>query len=61
MNTQQFEQLQQASKLLVQANQLVQAALGSSEQCYAIHTQIEDAADSIDDVVRDADEQGITA
>lgn len=61
MNTQQFNKLQQALKLLAEANTLVQSALGASDTCYSIHNAIEDVEDEICNVIRDADEVGITA
>ena len=61
MDTAQFNKLQQALKLLNEANCLVQSALGASEQCYAIHTAIEDVEDELCNIIRDADEVGITA
>jgi hypothetical protein len=61
MNTAQFNKLQHALKLLNEANCLVQSALGAGEQCYAIHTAIEDVEDELCNIIRDADEVGITA
>lgn len=47
LTTQQVQQLEQAIQLLNQADVLLQAAIGHSEECYYIHTQIENAADDI--------------
>ena len=60
MNTAQFNKLQQALKLLSQADALVQEALGAGTVCYDIHNAIADVEDEICNVIRDADEVGIT-
>jgi hypothetical protein len=59
MNTLQFSKLQQALKLLAQADALVQQALGASDVCYSLHCAIEDVDDTICNIIRDADEVGI--
>jgi hypothetical protein len=59
MNTTQFNKLQQALKLLAQADALVQQALGAGDVCYNIHNAIEDVEDAVCNVIRDADEVGI--
>lgn len=47
LTDQQKQQLQQAMDLLHQADVLVQLAMGASDECYFIHTQIENAADDV--------------
>jgi translation elongation factor EF-G len=59
MNTAQFNQLQQALKLLAEADALVQSAMGACDECYSIHCAIEDVEDEICNVIRTADEEGI--
>lgn len=44
----QQQQLQQAIALLNQADVLVQQAMGHSDECYYIHSQIENAADDVE-------------
>lgn len=47
LTDQQKQQLQQAIDLLQQADVLVQLGMGASDECYYIHTQIENAADDV--------------
>ena len=61
MNTAQFNKLQQALKLLNEADVLVQEAMGACDECYAIHCAIEDIDEDICNVIRAADEEGISA
>lgn len=51
----QKEQLELAMALLNQADVLLQAALGASDECYFIHSQIENAADDIQDVITESE------
>ncbi len=44
----QQQQLQQAIALLNQADVLVQQAMGHSDECYYIHSQLENAADDVE-------------
>lgn len=48
--------LNQAADLLEQADALLQQALGHSDECYYIHSQIENAKDDIIDAIIVADE-----
>ena len=52
----QKQQLEQAMDLLNQADVLLQAALGASDECYFIHSQIENAADDIQDVITESED-----
>jgi hypothetical protein len=61
MNTQQFNKLQQALKLLAQVDALVQEALGAGTMCYDIHNAIADVEDEICNIIHTADEEGINA
>ena len=61
MNTAQFNKLQEALKMLAQADVLVQEALGAGDVCYNIHNAIEEVEDEICNVIRTADEEGINA
>lgn len=47
LTAEQKQQLQQAIDLLQQADVLVQLGMGASDECYFIHTQIENAADDV--------------
>jgi hypothetical protein len=60
MNTQQFNKLQQALKLLAQVDALVQEALGAGTMCYDIHNAIANVEDEICNIIHTADEVGIT-
>jgi hypothetical protein len=51
LTAEQQQQLQQAMDLLHQADVLVQLAMGASDECYFIHTQIENAADDVQDFI----------
>lgn len=52
----QQQQLQQAIALLNQADVLVQQAMGHSDECYYIHSQIENAADDVQDFMNTENE-----
>lgn len=52
----QQQQLQQAIDLLNQADVLVQQAMGHSDECYYIHSQIENAADDVQDFMNTENE-----
>lgn len=54
-----FYKLQQVIKLLDEADALLQEALGDSEECYYIATQIQNASDDVCDIVRAADEDSV--
>jgi hypothetical protein len=56
----QFYKLQEALKMLTNADVLVQEALGATEQCYDLHCAIENIYDEICDSIRIADEEGLT-
>ena len=60
MNTVQFNKLQLALRLLNEVDVLVQEALGDSTLCYDLHNAIANVDDEICNVIRDADEVGIT-
>ena len=49
----QNKQLLEAVELLHRADALVQKAMGASDECYYIHTQIENAADDVLDYMRE--------
>jgi len=61
MNTQQFNTLQQALKLLNEADVLIQSAMGASDECFNLHMQIENTIEDVCDIIRTADEEGINA
>ena len=50
MTETQLQNLRKAIELLNEADSLVQAALGASEECYELHNQIENIADEIADI-----------
>ena len=47
LNQNQNQMLMQAVELLHQADALVQKAIGASDECYYIHSQIENAAEDV--------------
>ena len=49
----QNQQLLAAVELLQQADALVQSAMGASDECYYIHTQIENSADDVLDYIQE--------
>ena len=51
LTAKQQHQLKQAQALLHKADALMQKALGAHDDCYYIHTQIENAADDIQDII----------
>ena len=53
LNHTQNQMLLEAVELLNQADALVQKALGASDECYYIHTQIENAAEDLLDYLRE--------
>ena len=55
-NAKQNELLIQAVDLLEQADSLIQKALGSSDRCYEICTQLQNA---IDEVLEDVEENNV--
>ncbi len=52
----QIKQLNEAIELLHRADALVQAAMGASDECYYIHTQVENAADDVLDYIQEQTE-----
>ena len=50
-NAQRSKLLNKAVDLLNEADALLQQALGAGDECYYIHTQIENAADDIVDII----------
>ena len=50
------KQLLEAVELLHKADALVQKAMGASDECYYIHTQIENAADDVLDFIQEQNE-----
>ena len=52
--------LQQAIELLEQADALVQAALGASDECYDLHNAIENIAEEIAEYAEQLVEMQIT-
>ena len=53
LNHTQNQMLLEAVELLHQADALVQKARGASDECYYIHTQIENAAEDLLDYLRE--------
>jgi hypothetical protein len=47
--------------LLHKADVLLQQAMGASDECYYIHTQIENAADDVLDAIRENNPEDIDA
>lgn len=45
------QRLQMAMALLHDADAMIQGTIGASDECYYIHTQIENAADDVQDIV----------
>ena len=60
-NDKQNKLLLEAVELLHRADALVQAAMGASEECYYIHTQIENAADDVLDAIRENNPEDMDA
>ena len=54
-NAQRSVLLNKAVDLLHEADALVQQAMGAGEECYCIHSAIENAADDIVDVIINCD------
>ena len=50
-NTQKSKMLNKAVDLINEANVLMQKALGADDEVYYIHTQLENAADDIVDII----------
>jgi len=48
--------LLQAVELLHEADALIQKAMGASDECYYIHTQVENAADDVLDFIQENNE-----
>ena len=57
----QNKQLLEAVELLHKADVLIQAAMGASDECYYIHTQVENAADDVLDYLQEHNETNIEA
>ena len=55
-NVQKSEMLNEAVDLINKANALMQKALGADDEVYYIHTQLENAADDIVDIIAELDE-----
>jgi hypothetical protein len=55
-NAQRSKLLNEAVDLLHKADALLQQAMGAGEECYAIHSAIENAADDIVDVIINCDD-----
>lgn len=51
--------LLKAIELLHEADRLVQQAMGASDECYYIHTQIENAADDVLDEIQRQNEETV--
>jgi hypothetical protein len=52
--------LQQAVKLLEEADVLIQQALGATEQCFELHCAIESIADEVEEAAEQLIEMQIT-
>jgi hypothetical protein len=52
----QNKQLLEAVDLLHKADALIQKAMGASDECYYIHTQVENAADDVLDFLQEHNE-----
>lgn len=57
----QNKQLLEAVELLHKADALIQKAMGASDECYYIHTQVENAADDVLDYIQEHNEADIEA
>lgn len=55
----QNKQLLQVVDLLHKADALLQKALGASDECYYIHSQIENAADDVLDEIQRQNEETV--
>lgn len=53
LTAKQNKQLLEAVELLHKADALIQKAMGASDECYYIHTQVENAADDVLDYVQE--------
>ena len=61
LTAKQNELLMQVADLLNEADVLLQKALGASDECYYIHTQIENAADDVLDAIRENNPEDMDA
>jgi len=57
----QNKQLLEAVELLHKADALIQEVMGASDECYYIHTQVENAADDVLDYLQEHNETNIEA
>jgi len=57
LTNKQNQQLLRAVELLQEADALVQSAMGASDECYYIHTQIENSADDVLDFIQENTEE----
>ena len=57
----QNKQLLEAVELLHKADALIQEAMGASDECYYIHTQVENAADDVLDYLQEHNEADTAA
>jgi hypothetical protein len=56
LNAKQNELLMKVADLLNEADVLLQQALGASDECYYIHTQIENAAEDVLEYIQEHNE-----
>lgn len=57
LTNKQNQQLLEAVDLLHKADALIQSAMGASDECYYIHTQVENAADDVLDYIAENTEE----
>lgn len=60
-NKQKSKLLNKAATLIEQADALMQQALGADDECYYIHTQLENAKDDIVDCIINLDAKTVDA
>ena len=60
-NDKQNKLMLEAVELLHKADALVQQAMGASDECYYIHSQIENAAEDVLDVIRENNPEDMDA
>ncbi len=57
LTKEQNQQLLRAIELLQEADVLIQKAMGHDDECYYIHTQVENAADDVLQFIRENAEE----
>jgi hypothetical protein len=59
LTAKQNKQLLEAVDLLHKADALIQAAMGHDDECYYIHTQVQNAADDVLDFIQESNPEAV--